>query len=66
MSFILALVLYILFLAVYWFSVLSILWHVKEYATPHDSSKWIIWTFLGAIIFLNITSLALFFSLPLS
>jgi len=65
MSFVLALVLYVLFLAVYWFFVLSILWHVKEYSMPQDSSKWIILAFIGVIIFLNITSLALFFSLPL-
>lgn len=64
MSFLAALVLYVLFLAVYWFFVLSILWHVREYIVPQDMSRWIIWVFLGIIIFLNIVSLALFFSLP--
>lgn len=65
MSFLIALILYVLFLAFYWFFVLSILWHVKEYSMPQDYSRWIIWTFLGAIVFLNLTSLALFFSLKL-
>ncbi|OGF63931.1 hypothetical protein A2661_02115 [Candidatus Giovannonibacteria bacterium RIFCSPHIGHO2_01_FULL_45_24] len=66
MSFIVALVLYALFLAVYWFFVLSILWHVREYAMPQDSSRLVIWVFLGIIVFLNTVSLALFFSLPLT
>lgn len=66
MGFVPALVLYVLFLAVYWFFVLSILWHVREYIVPQDSSRWVIWVFLGVIIFLNITSLALFFSLPMA
>ncbi|QQG42686.1 MAG: hypothetical protein HYW15_00460 [Candidatus Giovannonibacteria bacterium] len=66
MAFVVALVLYVLFLAVYWFFVLSILWHVREYTMPQDGSRWIIWAFLGIIVFLNTVSLALFFSLPLA
>jgi len=65
MSFILALVLYVLFLTVYWAVVLSILWHVKQYSLPQDSYKWILWIFLVTIGALNIISLALFFSLKL-
>ena len=65
MSFVVALVLYLIFLAIYWFLVVSILWHIKEYAMPQDYSRWIIWVFIGMIAMLNIVSLALFFSLPL-
>ena len=65
MSFVVALVLYVIFLAVYWFIVLSILWHVKQYSMPQDSYKWILWIFLVTIAALNFISLALFFSLKL-
>ncbi|MDP3934813.1 MAG: hypothetical protein Q8Q46_01160 [Candidatus Giovannonibacteria bacterium] len=65
MSFVVALIVYILFLAVYWFVALSILWHVKQYSMPQDSYKWILWIFLVTIAVLNIISLALFFSLKL-
>ncbi|OGF58443.1 hypothetical protein A3B05_02505 [Candidatus Giovannonibacteria bacterium RIFCSPLOWO2_01_FULL_43_160] len=65
MAFIVVLVLYTLFLAVYWSVVLSILWHVKQYSMPQDSYKWILWIFLATIAVLNIISLSLFFSLKL-
>jgi len=65
MGFIVALAIYVIFIAVYWFVVLSILWHVKQYSMPQDSYKWILWIFLVAIGILNIISLALFFSLKL-
>lgn len=61
-----ALILYVIFLGVYWFFVLSVLWHAKEYTLPVDYSVWIIRSFLGVIILLNIISLILFFNLPLS
>ena len=65
MGFVVALSLYIIFIAVYWAIVLSILWHVKQYSMPQDSYKWILWIFLVTIGALNIISLALFFSLKL-
>jgi len=65
MGFVVALSLYIIFIAVYWAIVLSILWHVKQYSMPQDSYKWILWIFLVTIGVLNIISLALFFSLKL-
>ncbi len=65
MGFIAALGLYILFLAIYWFLVFSVLWHLKEYILPIDSSRWIVRGFLTIMVVLNIVSLFLFFQLPL-
>lgn len=55
---------YMIFLAIYWFFVYSILWHLKEYILPVDHSKWIVRGFLFAIVILNIFSLILFLNLP--
>ena len=65
MSLIVALGLYVLFLAIYWFLTFSVLWHLKEYILPIDSSRWIVRGFLTIMAVLNIVSLFLFFQLPL-
>lgn len=65
MSFVTALLLYVLFLGVYWFFVLSVLWHIREYTLPVDYSEFIVKGFLGIMIMLNAISLILFFQLPL-
>lgn len=64
MTFGLALGIYIIFLAIYWFFVYSILWHLREYILPMDYSKWVIRGFLAAVIILNVFSLVLFIRLP--
>jgi len=65
MTVVAALSLYIIFLAIYWFLVFSVLWLLKEYILPIDSSRWIIKGFLTIMVVLNIVSLFLFFQLPL-
>lgn len=66
MSFVLGLAFYLLFLVVYWFFVVSVLWHLKEYTLPVDYSAWVVRGVLTVIILLNIISLILFFQLPLT
>lgn len=60
-----AITLYVFFLAVYWFLVLSVLWHLKEYTLPHDYSRWIVAGFLVIMVILNLMSLFLLLQLPL-
>jgi len=65
MSFGLALGIYVIFLAIYWFFVYSILWHLKEYILPVDHSKWVVRGFILIAIIFNIFSFILFINLPL-
>lgn len=64
MSLVTGILLYVLFLGIYWFFVLSILWHLKEYTMPIDYSSLIIKGFLGIMVILNLISLVLLFQLP--
>jgi len=66
MSLVTALLLYGLFLGIYWFFVLSVLWHLREYVLPIDYSSLIVRGFLGIMVLLNAVSLFLLFKLPLS
>jgi len=54
---------YIIFLAIFWFFVLTILRHFREYNLPNDYSKWIVRLLLAAVIMLNIFSILLFLNL---
>ena len=65
MSLLAALAIYSVFLAIYWFFVLSVLWHLREYILPIDYSSLITKGFLGIMIMLNAIALILFFQLPL-
>ncbi len=55
---------YIIFLAIYWFFVYSILWHLKEYILPVDQSKNVVKLFLIVVVILNFLSIIFFFKLP--
>ena len=66
MSLVTAILLYGLFLGIYWFFVLSVLWHLREYVLPIDYSSLIVRGFLGIMVLLNAVSLFLLFKLPLS
>ena len=66
MSLVTAILLYGLFLGIYWFFVLSVLWHLREYVLPIDYSSLIVRGFLGIMVLLNVVSLFLLFRLPLS
>ncbi len=65
MNFLLALVIYIVFMACYWAFVWTILWHLREYTLPNDRSRVYIVVYLAIAITLSVISLLLFFSLPL-
>ncbi|MBI2023274.1 hypothetical protein HYT01_01775 [Candidatus Giovannonibacteria bacterium] len=64
MNFWLILAIYGVFLAVYWFFVLAILWHVKEFSTKKDLSYLSVKVFLSITIILTVISAVLFFNLP--
>ena len=64
MSLLMALIIYALFLGIYGFALFSVVWHIKEYTTDMDLSKWLIRAFLTVIIFLTAASLILFFNIP--
>ncbi|HEY4521833.1 MAG TPA: hypothetical protein VJH05_01695 [Candidatus Paceibacterota bacterium] len=64
MTFGLAFGIYVVFLAIYWFFVYSILWHLKEYILPMDYSKWVVRGFVFVAIIFNIFSFILLFNLP--
>ena len=64
MTFGIAFGIYILFLAVFWFFILMIVRHFREYDFPSEhSTKWIVRLFLATVIALNLFSLILFFNL---
>lgn len=66
MNFWIALVIYLVLLAGYWFFVWSIFWHVREYTLSGDRSRLYINIFFVVAGVLSAVSFITFFMLPLT